>query len=533
MYTKLIALFCGCSISIISLASVVVVNDLSRPWWDCAEAPYSSEINAYRSPALRDGDETSLSFKIRGMKNVVFYWKGVESSDAFLRVNVDGEEVDLLPASLSSWEPMPLSFSDSSSHEVTFTLIAGSGVEDSVIWIWSEMFGYGMSRWDGDYDATYTTFSSECAADETTTSFSITCCGNDGQGSLVIGWMENSATTDRVKLFVDEAEYEFNTNDEDWHSEGLDFDDTALHIIKVVFCHDYSFNWSADTPHSMHVFYDSYWMPVQVIDYSESHMTSPVFSLDLDDFGRDTVSRILGDDGGVLYETQQDAPWICNANNGVEGASMQSGSAEGSSWMSATVVGAGTFSFQWQVKGGDWAYCYVDDVYYSAAVSMDTWRTESISLSEDKAHVIKWVYEKSGGMNGACIVDDIQWIAPGGWLDPEDRTVEVSRIATCSLDLVGSPRTLVVSQNMPYQALQTIVFSPDWASAAKVRIKLDDTIIAETSDSGTFEWNPKVPGEYKFTLAQLDDGGEVLGEEQTAVFIVTKADEKGVVIIIK
>ena len=108
-------------------------------------------------------------------------------------------------------------------------------------------------------------------------------------------------------------------------------------------------------------------------------------------------------------------PQTSTSHDGVDAAQSGDISHNQSSWMQATVSGAGTFSFWWKVSsesGFDFLTLYVDG-WRSRRISGSTsWAQVTLALSGSGTHKIKWTYSKdySVSRNSDCgWVDQVTW----------------------------------------------------------------------------------------------------------------------------
>lgn len=520
-------------------AALLIENDRNAPWLEYADAPYKSSAYAWRSQALNPGQPSSFSITVNGMRNFIFYWKAStdgREGDSVCKVKffVDGElrhDEDLYSL---EWSVVPIKFADDTSHVLTWTAEYIGGGEDEVFAeIWSEMFNVPESQWmpdpENEVDGIVPYRSNAISAGNTTT-FSVTVNGNDGAFWIPCKYMMNACSWSELKMYVDGEEVNECDANGEWCEEYLYFDDTSLHIVSWIYRQGAEQWWDASTPNCAYVAIGDDVDLFQIVDYSCSSQSSLPFALDLENCGRRVMSGILGDNGGVLYETKASVPWSADESAGVAGTSMRSctgGNIDVTTWMSATVAGAGVFSFQWRIPYGNCVYCYVDGNLYCSASWQNEWEMKAIALDNDALHVIKWEF-RSGGYGSSCWIDDVKWNANGGWLDPEDTVVEMSMTTSCALDLTGPDWTLTAPPEE-----QLIVFNPEWARAAKVRVTVNDAVIAEMSEAGVVKWLPQTLGEYEVSLVQLNSADELIGQLQTVIFKVERVTKKGTVVFIK
>lgn len=109
--------------------------------------------------------------------------------------------------------------------------------------------------------------------------------------------------------------------------------------------------------------------------------------------------------GAYVIMTGGDGNWFAEGANKVEGAYAAQSGAIGdgqTSWMQTTVTGANDVSFKWMVSSEeeyDWLKVYVDGVEKDAISGSVSWREKTLSITDDGAHVIKWVYSKDGSVS--------------------------------------------------------------------------------------------------------------------------------------
>ena len=138
--------------------------------------------------------------------------------------------------------------------------------------------------------------------------------------------------------------------------------------------------------------------------------------------GREVQREILDGDGGVSFVSSEFPVWVHDENE----CAMRSAeiARNNESWMTAVVVGKGTFSFRWK-STGDTLSCYVDGALKETLYGASGWIDVDVSLENDARHEIQWVFtrgEDSSEMSYGW-VDGVVWNAPEGWDDPDEPLV--------------------------------------------------------------------------------------------------------------
>ena len=101
--------------------------------------------------------------------------------------------------------------------------------------------------------------------------------------------------------------------------------------------------------------------------------------------GRDVQRGILDGDDGVSFASGEYPAWVHDENEyAMRSAAIEKG---GESWMSAAVIGKGTFSYRWK-SSGETLSCYVDGELKEALSGAADWAQVDISLENDARHEI-------------------------------------------------------------------------------------------------------------------------------------------------
>lgn len=232
--------------------------------------------------------------------------------------------------------------------------------------------------------------------------------------------------------------------------------------------------------------------------------------------GRDVLRNFLDGDEGVSFASGDPLVWIYDENEGaMRSAEVARG---GESWMSAAVIGKGTFSYRWK-SSGETLSCYVDGELKETLSGGADWAQVDISLENDARHEIKWVFargEDSSDAAAAGWVDGIVWNAPDGWDDPDEPIVPDTVSSFIKLDLRPSPRILEAKD-----VVEEIVYDPAWVNGAALAVlSIGGIEKISSAESGTHEWTPGDAGEFEMKLVFKNASGNQIGEPLTASFKV-------------
>ena len=229
--------------------------------------------------------------------------------------------------------------------------------------------------------------------------------------------------------------------------------------------------------------------------------------------GRDVQRGILDGDDGVSFASGEYPAWIHDENEGaMRSAAIAKG---GESWMSATVVGKGTFSFRWKCSG-ETLSCYVDGELKETLYGAADWTNVDVALENDAKHEIKWVFARGEDSTDAAAcgwVDGIVWEAPEGWDDPDEPIVPATVSTFIPLDLRPSPRVFDTTN-----FCERITYDPAWRNAASVVLSVNASEAVKATESGAFEWKSEKEGLFEMKLEFLDSVGAAIGEPLTASF---------------
>ncbi len=116
-----------------------------------------------------------------------------------------------------------------------------------------------------------------------------------------------------------------------------------------------------------------------------------------------------------------DAPWSLQTDGSYRSGAIGD---NGSSWMEATVTGAGTVSFKWRVSSEVWDKLEfaIDGVERAAICGTNTtaWTTMSFSVSGSGTHTFRWTYSKDFCLNYGS---DCGWVTDYQWTGSSSCTV--------------------------------------------------------------------------------------------------------------
>jgi hypothetical protein len=229
--------------------------------------------------------------------------------------------------------------------------------------------------------------------------------------------------------------------------------------------------------------------------------------------GREVQRMILDGDDGVSFASGEFPAWVYDENEGAMRSAEIARNSE--SWMSAAVVGKGTFSFRWK-SSGETLYCYVDEELKEVLYGESDWMQVDLALEDDARHEIKWIYLRGDYASSEMTygwVDEIVWNAPEGWDDPDEPIIPGLYTTFVALDTRQSPRVLDTTN-----FCERITYDPAWRNAASVVLSVDASEAVQTTESGAFEWNSEREGLFEMKLEFLDSVGTAIGEPLTASF---------------
>lgn len=197
----------------------------------------------------------------------------------------------------------------------------------------------------------------------------------------------------------------------------------------------------------------------------------------------------------------------------------------GTTYMTATVKGKGTFSFWWKVSsesGYDYLRYYVDGALKASISGSQDWAQITIPVTTTGETVIKWTYSKDIGVS---IGSDC------GWIDAVWTPEEVYVYETITNMPPSWTSYISKDQWMPTRKVtgkEQIVYSSKWngegGDASTSVISIDGTAWKENTDEGVVEWTPDSLGAHILKHTIRGDNG-VTGESLRARFIVDELPE--------
>ena len=499
------------------------------PWYYCGsytDLPPESESRPYiEAPVIEDGKETWISYEVEGTQ--VFSFKYLIVSDESvspLIVSVDGVDVTSF-GGRKIFESYVVVLPDCGRHTIKWTYRKPIGTSCSSPRIWFEGVekvvlenaGFSMNTqypWDSDWENCYdgmetlrsgTVFEGEAA------SFSVTVQEEmeNLQCALKVSSEEEH---DFLKVYLNEELVYSISGETDWESLSLEV--VLGDVIRFEYAKDN--NSSTSGQDCGWVYFDG------INDYMSLMHLFPEDATPIEETqtvglnlntGRDAQRGILDGDDGVSFASGEYPAWIHDENESAMGSAEIARGRE--SWMSATVVGKGTFSFRWKCSG-ETLSCYVDGELKETLYGASDWTDVDVALENDARHEIKWVFARGEDSNdvAACgWVDGIVWEAPEGWDDPDEPIVPATVSTFIPLDLRPSPRILDTTN-----FCERITYDPAWRNAASVALSVNASEAVKTTESGAYEWKSEKEGLFEMKLEFLDSVGAAIGEPLTASF---------------
>ena len=516
-------------------------DDSSKDWdmskehaWECYpwmtyQNSAGKEVPFMKTPYIEDSQESWISYTVEGVEYFSFqYIVSSEEGSDFLVVSVDGMEIESFSGD-RWWETYEIQLPDTERHVIKWTYRKdengnSSGNDEAYVWfegIENIMIdGYSMNLvypWVKDSEVTYIgeTLRSGEIPDNETTSFSVIV--PSGREDFCYTWKVSSEEgCDFLRVYKNDELMNSISGEVDW--ESCWFWANSGDVIRFEYAKDDNGKSAGQ---------DCGWVWIEGIDKFMSVMhlfpdddtitveAALTIKFDLNT-GRDVQRGILDGDDGVSFASGEYPAWVHDENEGaMRSAEVAAG---GESWMSATVVGKGTFSYRWK-SSGETLSCYVDGELKETLSGVADWAQVDISLENDARHEIKWVFargEDSSDVTAAGWVDGIEWNAPEGWDDPDEPIVPDSVSSFIKLDLRPSPRILEAKD-----VVEEIVYDPAWVSgAASAVLSIGGIEKMSSAESGTHEWTPGDAGEFEMKLVFKNASGNQIGEPLTASFKV-------------
>lgn len=520
-------------------------SDRTWEFWTSNTGPFDDGCMCLVSPGdLAQGESSSLSLPVVGRRLFEFWWFSSSGSDANrMTVAIDGVvQTDTVKGYSAPWAKKVLELPDIGEHVITWTYETNEDTNwGDVGFLWFEQLREIAVRncetspflpWEtgtGWFDGSLMSPRIDDKGGSSYISFPIQ--GEAGEEFSCQYKVSSEDGQDFLNVYFDGVLQEQHCGEQEGYCS-FRVSDSRRHIVRFEYCKDEN-GLSGGEDRAW-----IYWDSSQLIDISSSSLgknlerictpsekVSQAISLDLETT-RAVQRAILNGDEGVAGDSGSE--WNCwkvDMNGGYNGSALRSAelAGTGESWMSATVIGNGTFSFNWKVSsranGGVLRY-YLDGQELGQISGTVDWRRVDVVLDEDARHVIKWVYQKTvaEGVGSDCgWVDGINWDAPSGYDDPDEPVVPAIGTKYFTLDLTASPEVL---QKEELTEPKQIVFNPDWAQAASVVMKINGVIVQTSTTAGTYDWMPSASGTYVLTLEQLDAAGNAVAEPLSHTFVV-------------
>ena len=499
------------------------------PWYytgNYTDLPPELESRPYiEAPVIEDGKETWISYEVEGTQ--VFLFKYLIISDESvspLIVSVDGVDVASF-GGRKIFESYIVVLPDCGQHTIKWTYrkpigtscisprIWFEGVEKIVL----ENAGFLMNMqypWDSEEYDGMQTLRSGTVFEGGKTSFSVTV-QEEMENLRCVLKVSSEEEHDFLKVYQNDELVCSISGETDWESLSLEV--VLGDVIKFEYAKDN--NGSTSGQDCGWVYFDGIEEFMSVMHLFPEDATpieeTQTVGLNLNT-GRDAQRGILDGDEGVSFATSEYPAWMYDENEGaMRSAEVAKG---GESWMSATVVGKGTFSFRWK-SSGETLSCYVDGELKETLSGATGWAQVDVSLENDARHEIKWVFargEDSSDATACGWVDGIVWNAPEGWDDPDEPIVPDTVSSFIKLDLRPSPRILEAKD-----VVEEIVYDPAWVNgAASAVLSIGGIEKISSAESGTHEWKPGDDGEFEMQLVFKNASGNQIGEPLTASFKV-------------
>ena len=196
----------------------------------------------------------------------------------------------------------------------------------------------------------------------------------------------------------------------------------------------------------------------------------------------------------------------------------------GSTYLTATVKGKGTFSFWWKVSSEsnyDWLRYYVNGTEKAKISGTKDWAQVTIPIMSTGETVIKWTYSKDGSQSTG---------SDCGWIDAAWTPTEVFRYDTITNMSPSWTSYVSKDQWMPTRKLKGvagITFSSAWngdigAEATSV-VFVDGMKWIEKTGEGVEMWRPDAKGTYVLDH-NVQNNGASIGPVLRAKFIVEEIE---------
>ena len=492
----------------------------------------NSTAGYLKSPKLSDGEEAWMSYEVEGVLGLGFdFCLESEADSDYLIVYVDDEEKMRLSG--SHWgESKILPFPDDGKHTVKWVYRRDSNGNKA------QFYDCVYIHFDGVEDIVKSHFKNDktypwvrATSDDGIECLKASGIQNGGETAFefevtpeMLGWslqyrLKDSSMGDwtegrgSLSIYVNnQKELETSLTGDSWTS--FDYGYSVGDKVRLVFSVNDYVSEDEDVSCMIQIpCMDDYFSVYKDLPDNEQAQVEKEFFLDLRT-GRDVQRTILDGDDGVSFASGEFPAWMHDETEGaMRSAEIARG---GESWMSATVVGKGTFSFRWK-SSGDVLSCYVDGELKETLYGASDWTDVDVALENDARHEIKWVFargEDSSEMTYGW-VDGIVWDAPDGWDDPDEIIVPCNVSTFFNLDTRSSPR-LIEATNI----CEKITYDPAWNNAKSVVLSIDSKDEVTSNEGGTFDWEIKKEGLFEMKLAFKDGSGVNVGEPLVASFRV-------------
>ena len=514
-------------------------DDSDKDWEMSAEHPweidpytttwssiYEKEVPYMATPYLEDGQESWMSYTVEGVESFSFqYIVSSEENSDFLVVSVDDTEI----VSFSGerwWETYEIQLPDTGRHVIKWAYrkdTNGNSAWNDQAYIWFEgiekimLDGYSMNLvypWVKDSEVTYSGDSLRTGEipDNETTSFSVIVPNGKQTFSYALK-VSSEEGHDFLRIYVNDQLVNSISGEIDWSWSWLFVNPGDA--IRFEYAKDD--NGKASGSDCGWVWFEGIenFIPVMHLfpdDDTATVEASQTIKFDLNT-GRDAQRAILDGDDGVSFTSGEFPAWVYDENEGAMRSAEIARNSE--SWMSAAVVGKGTFSFRWK-SSGETLYCYVDEELKEVLYGESDWMQVDLALEDDARHEIKWIYLRGDYASSEMTygwVDEIVWNAPEGWDDPDEPIIPGLYTTFVALDTRQSPRVLDTTN-----FCERITYDPAWRNAASVVLSVNASEAVKSTESGAFEWKSEKEGLFGMKLEFLDSVGAAIGEPLTASF---------------
>ena len=488
-------------------------------------------VGYLKSPKLSDGEEAWMSYEVEGVLGLGFdFCLESEADSDYLIVYVDGEEKMRLSG--SHWgESKMLPFSDDGKHTVKWVYRRDSNGNKA------QFYDCVSIHFDGVEDIVKSHFKNDktypwvrATSDDGIECLRVSAIQNGSEAVFefevtpeMLGWslqyrLKDSSMGDwtegrgSLSIYVNnQKELETSLTGDGWTS--FDYGYNVGDKVRLVFSVNDYVSEDEDVSCMVQIpCMDDYFSVYKDMPDDEQAQVEKTFYLDLRT-GRDAQRTILDGDEGVSFASGEFPAWMHDETEGaMRSAEIARG---GESWMSATVVGKGTFSFRWKCSG-ETLSCYVDGELKETLYGAADWTNVDVALENDARHEIKWVFARGEDSTDAAAcgwVDGIVWEAPEGWDDPDELIVPHTVSGFFLLDTRPSPRVFDTTN-----FCERITYDPAWRNAASVVLTVDASEAVKTTESGAFEWKSEKEGLFEMKLEFLDSVGTAIGEPLTASF---------------